>query len=218
MALNIIQGYTPSTTEPIDSRFVAADSASRYSIPSFGAYNGLIVYQEDTKVSWVLTEKTRIDKDEGWTALGASSSTSGSYATTGSNTFIGDQSISGSLTISGSLNVISGSISTSYVYVDTYDSQSYQLIDNPACVYRFSNTTGQNINIYLPNASTCPGRIYYISRPSESGGTINIVATPQQIEARDGTFGDVVSLSSNEKCQWISDGTSWILIMTNGNK
>jgi fibronectin-binding autotransporter adhesin len=96
---------------------------------------------------------------------------SGSFATTGSNTFNGNQSISGSLTISGSLNV-SGSISTNYVYVDTYDSQSYFLINNPACVYRFSNTTGQSIDIYLPNASTCPGRIYYISRPSESGGLL----------------------------------------------
>jgi hypothetical protein len=154
---------------------------------------------------------------------------SGSFATTGSNTFNGNQTISGSLltsgsntfngnqTISGSLNV-SGSISTNYVYIDTYISQSYFLINNPACVYRFSNTTGQTVSVNIPDASTYPGRIYYISRPAESDADVIILNSASNIENDQGGFNTSVTLGPNEKYQWISDGTSWILITTNKTK
>ena len=70
MALNILQGYSPDTPEPIDSRFVAVDSASRYAIPSFGAYNGLLVYQQDTQVLWVLIDINNISNSNGWSQVG----------------------------------------------------------------------------------------------------------------------------------------------------
>ena len=54
MAINILQGYNPSTTEPIDARLVAETSSSRYAIPSYNAYNGLTVYQTDNQKLYVL--------------------------------------------------------------------------------------------------------------------------------------------------------------------
>jgi hypothetical protein len=71
MAINIIQGYNPSTTEPIDSRQTIADQTSRYAIPSYNAYNGMIVYQQDTKVLWVLIDIANIDNSSGWQQVGA---------------------------------------------------------------------------------------------------------------------------------------------------
>jgi hypothetical protein len=70
MAINVIQGYNPSTTEPIDSRQLVANQATRYTITTFNAYNGLIVYQEDTKVLWVLNDITNIGNSNGWSQVG----------------------------------------------------------------------------------------------------------------------------------------------------
>jgi hypothetical protein len=80
MAINIIQGYNPSTTEPIDSRQTIANQVNRYAIPYYNAYDGMIVYQNDTQVLWVLTDVTNISNSNGWTSLGVSAS----YATTAS--------------------------------------------------------------------------------------------------------------------------------------
>jgi hypothetical protein len=41
MAINTIQGYAPSTTEPIDSRIIKANASARLAIPAFNAYKGL---------------------------------------------------------------------------------------------------------------------------------------------------------------------------------
>lgn len=76
MAINIIQGYNPSTTEPIDSRQLVANQAARYAIATFNAYNGMIVYQQDTKALWVLTNTTAISGSSGWTQVGAGSGSS----------------------------------------------------------------------------------------------------------------------------------------------
>jgi hypothetical protein len=166
------------------------------------------LYDVTSYTNTTQTNVVSIDISTGQLYYQGPADTSGSFATTGSNTFNGNQ------TISGSLNV-SGSISTNYVYVDTYFSQSYYLIDNPACVYRFSNTTGQTVSVNIPNASTCPGRIYYISRPAESDADVIILNSASNIENGDGGSNTSITLASNEKYQWISDGTSWILISTN---
>jgi hypothetical protein len=73
MAINIIQGFNPSTTEPIDSRQLVANSASRFDIATFNAYEGMIVYQQDTKVLWVLTDIAAISGSGGWSPVGSGS-------------------------------------------------------------------------------------------------------------------------------------------------
>jgi hypothetical protein len=74
MAINVIQGFNPSTVEPIDSRQLVADQTARYSIAGFNAYDGMIVYQQDTKVLWVLTDVREIDNVDGWTQVGSGGS------------------------------------------------------------------------------------------------------------------------------------------------
>ena len=71
MALNIIQGYSPSTTEPIDSRFVTATSSSRFAIPVFNAYEGLLVYQTDNNKVYSLIDIANINNSSGWQEIGA---------------------------------------------------------------------------------------------------------------------------------------------------
>jgi len=73
MAINIIQGFNPSTTEPIDSRQLVANSASRFDIATFNAYEGMIVYQQDTKALWVLTNIAAISGSGGWSPVGSGS-------------------------------------------------------------------------------------------------------------------------------------------------
>ncbi len=73
MALNIIQGYSPSTTEPIDSRFVTATSSSRFAIPIFNAYEGLLVYQQDNNKLYTLIDTSNITNNNGWQEIGSGS-------------------------------------------------------------------------------------------------------------------------------------------------
>jgi len=73
MTINVIQGFNPSTTEPIDSRQLVANSASRFDIAAFNAYNGMIVYQQDTKELFVLTNRDAITGSSGWSQVGSGS-------------------------------------------------------------------------------------------------------------------------------------------------
>ena len=86
MAINIIQGYAPSTTEPIDSRQTTTNQTSRYAIPSFNAYNGMIVYQNDTQVLWVLIDINNIDNSAGWQQVGSGAGDVGFGGTIGTTT------------------------------------------------------------------------------------------------------------------------------------
>jgi len=66
MAINTIQGFNPSTTEPIDSRTVVADSGSRFGIPIYNAYEGLLVFQKDTNELYSLIDTGSISSNGGW--------------------------------------------------------------------------------------------------------------------------------------------------------
>ena len=52
--------------EPIDSRFVLEDEAARFAYPTGALYEGLLVYQMDTKVLWTLTDVSNKDNSLGW--------------------------------------------------------------------------------------------------------------------------------------------------------
>ncbi len=88
MAINTIQGYAPSTTEPIDSRIIKANASARLAIPTFDAYKGLLVYQQDTGELYVCNNPSNPALEASWAKIFTSTGTSGSY--TGS--FQGDGS------------------------------------------------------------------------------------------------------------------------------
>ena len=52
--------------EPIDSRFVLEDEAARFAYPTGALYEGLLVYQIDTKVLWTLIDVLNKDNASGW--------------------------------------------------------------------------------------------------------------------------------------------------------
>ena len=52
--------------EPIDSRFVLEDEAARFAYPTGALYEGLLVYQIDTKVLWTLIDVSNKDNASGW--------------------------------------------------------------------------------------------------------------------------------------------------------
>ena len=96
MAINTIQGFNPSTTEPIDSRTVVADSASRFGIPSYNAYEGLLVFQKDTNELYSLIDTGSISSNAGWTLVGARAG----------STFIATGSVTASVDVTGDIFII----------------------------------------------------------------------------------------------------------------
>ena len=64
--IDFLNTFRIQADEPIDSRFVLADEAARFSYPTGALYEGLIVYQLDTKVLWTLVDKNASSEASGW--------------------------------------------------------------------------------------------------------------------------------------------------------
>lgn len=107
MAINTIQGFNPSTTEPIDSRVTVANETARLAFATFNVYEGLVVYQEDTDELYVLNDAANPDQTSSWSTVGGGSGFpfTGSAEITGSLDLIGGATITGSLNMSGSTQV-----------------------------------------------------------------------------------------------------------------
>ena len=107
MAINTIQGFNPSTTEPKDSRVTVANETARLAFATFNVYEGLVVYQEDTDELYVLNDAANPDQTSSWSTVGGGSGFpfTGSAEITGSLDLIGDVTITGSLDMSGSINL-----------------------------------------------------------------------------------------------------------------
>lgn len=150
MALNIIQGYTPSTVEPIDSRFVRADQAARYAINAFDAYDGLVVYQSDTKQLYVLVDKTNIGNSTGWQTIQNSASASAAFPFTGSAQITGSLGLTGSFDINKNISFISSSnlpsdVGATAVYAGGYATPNIGRLfigDNTGWQFHFSRMSG----------------------------------------------------------------------------
>jgi len=85
----VTSGLYVGSNKPIDYRIVVADSAQRFSQDWYTAYNGLIVYQQDTQEVYVLINKgsegaPTIDQPSSWKLVGsgAGSTFSGEWAFT----------------------------------------------------------------------------------------------------------------------------------------
>lgn len=96
MAINTIQGFNPSTTEPIDSRTVVADSGARFGIPIYNAYEGLLVFQKDTNELYSLIDTGSISSNGGWQLIG----------TGAGSTFMSTGSVTASVDVTGDIFII----------------------------------------------------------------------------------------------------------------
>ena len=56
MAVAIGVGFIVDSVDPIDNRMVVANEAARLAIPWFNRYEGLLIYQRDTNVIYVITD------------------------------------------------------------------------------------------------------------------------------------------------------------------
>ena len=55
MAVAVSVGFIVDSQDPIDNRMVVADEAERLAIPWFNRYEGLLIYQRDINVIFVVT-------------------------------------------------------------------------------------------------------------------------------------------------------------------
>jgi len=105
MAINTIQGFNPSTTEPIDSRVTVANETARLAFATFNVYEGLVVYQEDTNELYVLTNASDPSDNNNWSQVGEGVG----FPYTGSAGILGSLNINGIATINtGSFNISIG--------------------------------------------------------------------------------------------------------------
>ena len=122
--------------------------------------------------------------------------------------------ITGSLDVEGSVNIANGNLGLQYKFVNLTSTGNYVITDNSsAVVYRFSNASSTSYNVEIPPANTCPNRIYWISRSND--GTVIGAVTLQcssNIEDNAGNFNTSFNIGENQKYQWISNGTQWIMI------
>ena len=96
MAIILPSGFNITNVDPIDARFTVANEAARYALPVANVYAGLLVYQQDVRLTFLLVDISNVTNASGWmTMLTGGSSTSGSQTISGSLIVLG--SITGSL-------------------------------------------------------------------------------------------------------------------------
>ena len=67
--VDFINTFRIQAPDAIDSRFVLADAQARYDYPLGALYEGLVTYQEDTGILYVLTDIDNKDSDTGWSRV-----------------------------------------------------------------------------------------------------------------------------------------------------
>ncbi|CAB4124823.1 hypothetical protein UFOVP54_32 [uncultured Caudovirales phage] len=83
MAIELPSGFKITSAEPSDSRITVANSGSRLGFSAANVYNGLVVYQQDTKELYVLTDAANNTVPISWQLVGSNTNT-GSFVTTSS--------------------------------------------------------------------------------------------------------------------------------------
>jgi hypothetical protein len=77
MAITTPAGLRITSTEPVDSRITLADSASRFALSPFNIYEGLLVYQQDNNIVYVLVNTGSVGNNAGWQQVGSGASLTG---------------------------------------------------------------------------------------------------------------------------------------------
>jgi hypothetical protein len=175
MAVLIPGGFQVTNVDPIDSRFSVANQAARYALAPANIYPGLLVYQQDVRLTFLLVDTSNVANANGWmTMLTGGSSTSGSQTISGSLIVLG--SITGSLfgTASYALTAsffsgsVSNAISASYALTASY-------VENAGS--SFSISTGSIVasvntdtsSIFLIQSASLP----FLNISSNSNLTVN---------------------------------------------
>ena len=127
MAIILPSGFNITNIDPIDARFTVTNQAARYALAPANIYPGLLVYQQDVRLTFLLVDTSNVANANGWmTMLTGGSSTSGSQTISGSLIVLG--SITGSLfgTASYALTAsffsgsVSNAVSASYALTASY--------------------------------------------------------------------------------------------------
>lgn len=175
MAVLIPGGFQVTNVDPIDSRFSVANEAARYALAPANIYPGLLVYQQDVRLTFLLVDTSNVANANGWmTMLTGGSSVSGSQTISGSLIVLG--SITGSLfgTASYALTAsffsgsVSNAVSASYALTASY-------VENAG--NSFSISTGSIIasvntdtsSIFLIQSASLP----FLNIASNSSLTVN---------------------------------------------
>ena len=112
MAIILPSGFNITNTDPVDARFTVTNQAARYALAPANVYPGLLVYQQDVRLTFLLVDTTNVANASGWMTM-----------LTGGSSISGSQTISGSLVVLGS---ITGSLfgTASYALTASYFSGS----------------------------------------------------------------------------------------------
>jgi len=95
MAIDVIVGFKPSTTEPLDSRFIAIDANERLSRLTDNCYPGLLVFQQDTNELYACINPSDPSLSESWELISNGDPNS-------AFPFVGDGLVEGSLRLTPS--------------------------------------------------------------------------------------------------------------------
>jgi len=119
MAIILPSGFNITNTDPVDARFTVANQSARYGLAPANIYPGLLVYQQDVKLTFLLVDTSNVANANGWVTM-----------LTGGSSISGSQTISGSLIV---LGAITGSLfgTASYAltasYVEDLNFTAYQI-------------------------------------------------------------------------------------------
>ena len=118
MPIILPSGFQITNTDPVDARFTVTNQAARYALAPANIYLGLLVYQQDVQLTFLLIDTANVANASGWQML-----------ITGGSSISSSQAISGSLTILGSITgslqgTASQAISASYSLTASFFSGS----------------------------------------------------------------------------------------------
>lgn len=86
MAINLPGGFNILNNEPVDARLTLPNSSSRYALSQANVYEGLSVYQQDDKNTYVLINTSSISDPNSWKLLGSGTDTSSIFIRNQTNT------------------------------------------------------------------------------------------------------------------------------------
>ena len=185
MAIVLPSGFNITNNEPFDSRITVADQAARLNFSAANVYSGLVVYQQDTKELYVLTDAANNTLPISWQLVGSNTNT-GSFVTTSSfNNFTSSYttgSFTGSFigTHTGSLlGTSSWAVSASYAQTASFYAETDPIFTAKSGSFA---TTGSNVfkgNQTITGSLTISGSTTQIGNNTLQGlttlsGSINI--------------------------------------------
>jgi len=95
MAIDVLVGFSPSTEEPLDSRFIAVNVNDRLSRKPYNCYEGLLVFQQDTNELYACVDPSDPSLSESWDLISNGDPNS-------AFPFVGEGEIQGSLVLRSS--------------------------------------------------------------------------------------------------------------------